>query len=77
MSEKLENYFPGLEGVHVNESGMSFVDGLGGKLYYCGYAIEDLAANCNFESVAYLLLRNELPSRAELDAFKEDLTAER
>lgn len=77
MTDRLENYFPGLEGVYVNESGMSFVDGQQGKLYYCGYSIEDLAANCNFEHVAFLLLYKRLPTRGELETFKEDLIRER
>ncbi len=77
MSDKIENYYPGLEGVQVNDSGLSFVDGMGGKLYYCGYTIEDLVANCSFEHVAYLLLYKRLPTRKELDGFKEDLVRER
>lgn len=77
MTGKLENYFPGLEGVYVNESGLSFVNGQEGKLYYCGYAIEDLVAHCNFEHLAYLLLYKRLPTRGELEIFKEQLIAER
>ena len=77
MTDKLENFYPGLEGVYVNQSGMSYVDGQGGKLYYCGYTIEDLVENCNFEHLAYLLLYKRLPTRGELDAFKEELIKER
>jgi citrate synthase len=77
MTDALQNYFPGLDGVYINESGMSYVDGQAGKLYYCGYAIEDLAAHCNFEHVAFLLLNKRLPSRKELERFKDDLIRER
>ncbi len=77
MTDKLENYYPGLEGVYVNQSGMSYVDGQGGKLYYCGYTIEDLVENCNFEHLAYLLLYKRLPTKGELDQFKEELIKER
>lgn len=77
MGDVVQNYFPGLEGVFVNETGMSSVDGINGRLYYCGYKIEDLAANCNFEHVAYLLLHKELPTRKQLARFKDDLIRER
>ena len=38
--------------------------GLG--LLYRGYAIEDLAAHCQFEEIAYLLMRDKLPTTQEL-----------
>ena len=41
------------------------------SLRYRGYEIADLAARCQFEEVAYLLLYGELPTREELDAFQE------
>lgn len=46
-----------------------------GKLYYRGYDIEDLVANCEkenrfgFEEVAYLLLFGELPTAKKLETF--------
>ena len=76
-NQKIENYFPGLEGVYVNTTSLSYVDGLAGKLYYCGYTIEDLAENCDFEHVAYLLLHGRLPSQSELYKFKAELIEER
>ncbi len=77
MAGLRENYFPGLEGVMVNESALSFVNGAEGKLFYCGYGIEELASNCSFEEVAYLLIYRELPTASELEAFKAKLVAER
>jgi citrate synthase len=77
MADQRKNYFPGLEGVMVNESGLSFVNGAEGKLHYCGYGIEDLARHCCFEEVAYLLIYRDLPTAAELEAFREKLVAER
>ncbi len=50
-----------------------------GKLYYRGYDIEDLVANCiqedrfGFEEATYLLIMGELPTRSELEAFNEEL----
>ena len=50
-----------------------------GKLYYRGYKIQDLVKGFEkdnrfgFEEVAYLLLFGELPSKKELDSFKQML----
>jgi len=77
MPENTEKIYPGLEGVNIGKTRLSFVDGKQGKLYYCGYMIEDLAENCEFEEVAYLLLHGELPGRKQLDAFRAALLEER
>jgi 2-methylcitrate synthase len=45
----------------------------GNDLHYRGYDILELAAKCEFEEVAYLLLYGELPTQAELDAYKARL----
>ena len=39
-------------------------------LTYRGYAIEDLAAECEFEEVTHLLIRGTLPTLDELNAYK-------
>ena len=50
-----------------------------GKLYYRGYDIEDLVANClaedrfGFEEVSYLLILGELPGPLDLEAFNDIL----
>jgi citrate synthase len=49
------------------ESSVTFIDGSIGELLHRGYPIEDLALNCSFLEVAYLLFFGELPTRAELD----------
>ena len=72
MTEKpVINY--GLEGVYVDESAISKVDGQNGKLWYRGYSIESLAEQSNFEEVCYLLLNGKLPSKAEYDEFSRKL----
>ena len=43
-------------------SGITYLDGEKGILSYRGYAIEDLADNCSFVEVAYLLLHGFLPT---------------
>ncbi len=67
----------GLEGVYFTESGICKVDGINGRLYYCGYSIETLAGNSNFEEVCYLLLNGRLPSASELSVFRKSLASER
>jgi citrate synthase len=52
-------------------SGITYLDGSKGILNYRGYAIEDLAENCSFVEVAYLLLHDDLPNLQELNAFRE------
>jgi citrate synthase len=51
-------------------SEITFLEGSKGVLNYRGYAIEELAENCSFVEVAYLLLHNSLPTASELDHFK-------
>ncbi|MBU1364939.1 MAG: citrate (Si)-synthase [Gammaproteobacteria bacterium] len=44
------------------KSTVTFIDGDKGELLYRGYPIEQLAENCNFLEVAYLLKNGELPN---------------
>jgi len=57
----------GLAGVVVADTNMSFIDGEKGILKYCGYTIEDLAANSSFEEIVYLLYRRELPNKEKAE----------
>ncbi len=59
----------GLEGVIVDESSVSKVMPEINALVYYGYPVQDLAENCSFEEVAYLLLNGELPNQTELSSF--------
>lgn len=52
-------------------SAVTYLDGKAGILRYRGYDIEDLANNCIFVEVAYLLLHGKLPNASELEAFKK------
>lgn len=51
-------------------SAITYLDGEKGILRYRGYAIEDLAANCDFVETAYLLINGELPTAEELHNFR-------
>ena len=70
-------YAKGLEGVIAAESGICRIDGEAGKLYYLGYSIDDLVANCDFEEVVYLLLYQELPTAEELEVFRGKMRSSR
>ncbi len=50
-------------------SNITYIDGERGILRYRGYDIEDLARNCTFVEVAYLLLEGKLPTKKELSEF--------
>ena len=55
-------------------SAITFLDGEQGILRYRGYPIEVLAEKCDFVEVAYLLIFGELPTVAQLDAFRTSLS---
>ena len=67
----------GLEGIIANESKLSNVQGLEGKLCYLGYTIDDLVEHTSFEEVIYLLHNGKLPNRSELDGLISKLKANR
>jgi citrate synthase len=54
-----------------------------GKLFYCGYDVEELVAHVDsewrfgFEEVAYLLLTGELPTKHDLDEFVNEISERR
>jgi len=52
------------------ESKVTFIDGEKGILRYRGYSIEELAERSTFIETAYLLIYGELPTAAQLKAFK-------
>ena len=58
-------YSPGLAGVVAGETSICWVDPNAG-LMYRGYDIHKVAEQANFEEVAYLLLKGELPNAQEL-----------
>ncbi len=62
-------YSPGLAGIPVAESSVSFVDGQKGELEYRGIDIETLAEHSSFEETSFLLLHGHLPSEEELKIF--------
>lgn len=67
----------GLEGIVAGQTSLSTVGKEGVGLTYRGYSIEDLAEHAGFEEVAWLLLRGELPTAAELEGYQTGLRERR
>jgi 2-methylcitrate synthase len=62
-----------LSGVPAGNTALCTVGRNGNDLHYRGYDILALAAHCEFEEVAYLLLYGHLPTQAELVKYKQHL----
>ena len=60
----------GLAGVVVDYTAVSKVNPDTNSLLYRGYPVQELAANCSFEEVAYLLWHGELPDEHQLADFE-------
>ncbi len=55
-------YDPGFVNTASCSSDITFIDGEKGILRYRGYDVDDLAENCEFIEVAYLLIHGSLPT---------------
>jgi 2-methylcitrate synthase len=62
-----------LSGVTAGNSALCTVGRTGNDLHYRGYDILDIATQCEFEEIAYLLVHEKLPNRVELAAYKRKL----
>ena len=67
----------GLQGVVAAATRLSHVDGERGELIIGGFEVSELAAHATFEETTWLLWRGELPTAAELEAFRAELSARR
>lgn len=77
MSEVKTKKSVALSGVIAGSTALSTVGQSGNDLHYRGYDIKDLADNCEFEEVAYLILYGELPNASELTRYKKTLVERR
>jgi 2-methylcitrate synthase len=75
MAEK--KIYKGLAGVVVDTTAISKVVPETNSLTYRGYPVQDLAAHCSFEQVAYLLWHGELPTDGQLALFNQRERASR
>ena len=55
------------------QSKVTYIDGDKGELLYRGYPIEQLAENCNFLEVTYLLKNGELPNATQKSDFENTI----
>ncbi len=62
-----------LSGVPAGNTALCTVGRTGNDLHYRGYDILDFADQAEFEEVAYLLVHEKLPNKAELAAYKKKL----
>jgi citrate synthase len=67
-------YDPGFLSTASCSSNITYIDGDAGVLLYRGYPIEQLAMQCDFLEVCYLLLNGELPDRKQRDEFVGTVT---
>ena len=63
----------GFKNTGSTTSNITFLNGEEGVLRHRGYSIEDLAEQAEFLEVAYLLIHGELPTKAEYDAWDDDI----
>ncbi len=66
-----------LSGVAAGNTALCTVGRTGNDLHYRGYDILDVAEQCEFEEIAYLLIHGKLPNRAELANYKRRLASMR
>ncbi len=64
-----------LSGVTAGNTALCTVGRTGNDLHYRGYDILDIATECEFEEIAYLLVHEKLPNFAQLAAYKAKLKA--
>src|SRR5688500_10819466 len=70
----LFTYDPGFLSTGSCASKITYIDGDQGVLLYRGYPIEQLAVNCDFLEVCYLLLNGELPNKDQKHTFDWTVT---
>ena len=67
-------YDPGFLSTASCNSAITYIDGDKGELLYRGYPIDQLATQCDFLEVCYLLLNGELPNVAQKKDFVHRVT---
>jgi citrate synthase len=67
-------YDPAFTNTASTRSTVTYIDGGKGILRYRGYPIDQLAERSSHLEVSYLLLKGELPTQSELDAFVHEVT---
>jgi citrate synthase len=69
----LTSYDPAFLNTASCRSAITYIDGDAGILRYRGYPIEQVAERASFLETAWLVLEGELPTRAQLEAWQEEV----
>ena len=69
----LFTFDPGFMSTASCKSSITYIDGEKGVLLYRGYPIDQLAENCSFLEVAYLLMNGELGNPVEQAEFEHEI----
>jgi 2-methylcitrate synthase len=72
-AEVKKNTGAGLRGQSAGQTAVCTVGAEGNSLRYRGYDVVDLANRSTFYETAYMILKGELPTRSELEAWKAKL----
>jgi citrate synthase len=67
-------YDPGFTSTANCVSRITYIDGDKGVLLYRGYPIDQLAEQSNFLETCYLLLYGDLPSKQQMDTYRNTIT---
>ncbi|NWF79597.1 MAG: citrate synthase [Chloroflexi bacterium] len=67
----------GMEGVVAAQTGISFIDGINGRLFYRGIDINELVEKSTFEETTALLWYGDLPTARQLDSFTRKMVENR
>ena len=70
----LFTYDPGFMSTACATSRITYIDGDEGVLLYRGYSIEQLAQQCDFLEICFLLLNGELPNAKQRTEFVTTVT---
>src|SRR3989440_2979664 len=70
----LMSYDPAYMNTASCRSAITYIDGDAGILQHRGYPIEELCEHSSYLEVAYLLIKGELPTRAQLEQWVHDIT---
>lgn len=73
-AEQFFTYDPGFTNTAGCESAITFIDARNSVLLHRGYPVEQLAENCSFLEVCYILLHGEAPAKTDFATFTETIT---
>lgn len=73
----VSNNTEGLHGINAGKTALCTVGSDGSGLTYLGYDVKQLAEQCEFEEVAFLLLKGHLPNAEEFNSYRAALVQQR